>query len=1227
MKKIIYFLSFIIMLQLMPLNYTKAEENIIQIHVSVRGSDGGDGSLQNPLKSIEAAKKEVKKIKSGVKTEVIFHEGEYRITKQVLFDETDSGTETAPVTYKAAEGENVVFKGSVLLDVSKFEPVSDENIYKRLPDESAEHVGELSLSKQGIRSAVPIGYGNYTTDPVNSNQLYLNGAEQTLARWPNAGYSTDFETISSTDAIFAAPSRVANWKSADDIRIGGFPCIDYAYDRARVSKIDLGDNSITLNKVDLFGNIGVSGRRWFAYNLLEELDMPGEWYIDKDTNMLYYYPMQPLTETSLEMSVLTDAMLYFKNCAYINFEGISVRQTCGDAIFLETCSDLSFSGMNFSDIGRSAFGADKYVPSHVNKNITVDKCNFNNIGSTAVTAFAGNADTLEPGNYVVKNSLFNNLSRFRLAYAPGVDMSGAGNSVFNCTMSGSAAQMIVIKGSEHTVMYNEFFDSCRELNDTGVIYSFGNAAYRGNEVAYNYIHDYIQPENTAGLLCGVYLDNGISGWSVHHNIIKNMPRGVFVNGGQDNNIYNNIIVESPKGIQFGTCANNKTYDAAIYKKALEYAKENPIYFEKYSEMKKIDLENTTLRNNTVTGNLLVNSSGNVFEDNDFIKWSGKGTDNKKSNNVISDSLADFEDAENGIYSLRADSTILNKIPELADIRTEKMGVKQTETLYDEFAKVYPYNGQQNVSEKELILTWTYPRYADRFHVTVSTDSKMQNIVFEGDSIKNYIKPKNIKTGKNKYYWQVDAYHGSDLINSYRPDNGMPYMFVTSLYDTLDKSRLNKNIYKAKETLSGLIEGDNPGECEIGAIELLKKAIDSAVETSKLKYGDQKLVEDENDKLKKAVNTVSVKINKGYSGLDDLLDSPDNWETNKSDSTTVADGKIILSSGSNRVGTISDIKNYYIYKYRMNIGLNDNGGAGIALRQSSFADSWDSGIKSYLIIIKKDIIELHVYNAQERGIVRTVANKYIEPGEWFDIETGAIDVDGGVQILVRINGTVLFNYLDTTRNDASGGIMQFSNLGCDYVEVGESSEIPKLDENIIRKSKAEKEVPKEIQLSELVGENMYDSNNGTTIFKDSILELKGNGENNSFVLKKKLSDAEICNVNVMLVPGADGQSFCLCADNDALGNSNSYKFNVTNDFVELKRNSVQGDIILCRVPNKYFYEGKWTSVIFGAYYTGNGTRIMLYADGYKVIDCIDAHKFAEIRYLKFYDNSLKGIKLK
>ena len=85
--------------------------------------------------------------------------------------------------------------------------------------------------------------------------------------------------------------------------------------------------------------------------------------------------------------------------------------------------------------------------------------------------------------------------------------------------------------------------------------------------------------------------------------------------------------------------------------------------------------------------------------------------------------------------------------------------------------------------------------------------------------------------------------------------------------------------------------------------------------------------------------------------------------------------------------------------------------------------------------------------------------------------------------------------------------------------------------------------------------------------------------------------------------------------------------MTNDFVELKRNSVQGNIILCRVPNKYFYEGKWTSVIFGAYYTGNGTRIMLYADGYKVIDCIDAHTFAEIRYLKFYDNSLKGIKLK
>ena len=62
---------------------------------------------------------------------MIFSEGVYRFSETVSFSAKDSGTETAPVIYRAADGERVVFSGAVELDLSNAELVSDPEILER----------------------------------------------------------------------------------------------------------------------------------------------------------------------------------------------------------------------------------------------------------------------------------------------------------------------------------------------------------------------------------------------------------------------------------------------------------------------------------------------------------------------------------------------------------------------------------------------------------------------------------------------------------------------------------------------------------------------------------------------------------------------------------------------------------------------------------------------------------------------------------------------------------------------------------------------------------------------------------------------------------------------------------------------------------------------------------------------------------------------------------------
>ena len=85
----------------------------------------------------------------------------------------------------------------------------------------------------------------------------------------------------------------------------------------RIKDIDVKNKTITTVDSATFGV--AEGQRFMAYNLLEELDSPGEWYIDREKEILYFYPTCDIKDTDMMISQLSEPIIKVENCANVNF--------------------------------------------------------------------------------------------------------------------------------------------------------------------------------------------------------------------------------------------------------------------------------------------------------------------------------------------------------------------------------------------------------------------------------------------------------------------------------------------------------------------------------------------------------------------------------------------------------------------------------------------------------------------------------------------------------------------------------------------------------------------------------------------------------------------------------------------------------------------------------------------------------------------------------------------
>ncbi len=144
-------------------------------------------------------------------------------------------------------------------------------------------------------------------------------------------------------------------------------------------------------------------------------------------------------------------------------------------------------------------------------------------------------------------------ARVDRTYAPAVHLDGVGIRVAHCLFHNSPHQAMRIEGYEHTVELNEFHSVVYESDDQSGIDLWGNPAYRGIVLRYNFFHHIGSGHDVAGQ-AGIRLDDFISRVLMYGNVFYRAAGGKFggiqIHGGKDNIADNNLLIDCKHAVSF-----------------------------------------------------------------------------------------------------------------------------------------------------------------------------------------------------------------------------------------------------------------------------------------------------------------------------------------------------------------------------------------------------------------------------------------------------------------------------------------------------------------------------------------------------------------------------------------------------------------------------------------------------------------------------------------------------
>lgn len=302
-------------------------------YVSPSGNDRWSGTLavpdaansDGPFATLERARDVIRKLKleEGLKESatVLVRGGKYFQDHTIVFTAQDSGTSEFPIYYQAYPGEKPILSGARKV------------------------TGWRSYQGKIIQASVPDARGG----KWKSRQLFLNGQRQIRARTPNLDPSDPMyegwafvegpaEKESSTVFRYKSGSFLHHWAKPTEGEVvfyqGGWGSWRST---VPIQSVNEHDDSITLVRPGMQFDLAPwyylpvpfsPGNAFYLENLLEELDQPGEWCLDSEDGMLYFWPPAGSLNTSDEIVLpALDCLVDILGTSWLQFSGFTFTET------------------------------------------------------------------------------------------------------------------------------------------------------------------------------------------------------------------------------------------------------------------------------------------------------------------------------------------------------------------------------------------------------------------------------------------------------------------------------------------------------------------------------------------------------------------------------------------------------------------------------------------------------------------------------------------------------------------------------------------------------------------------------------------------------------------------------------------------------------------------------------------------------------------------------------
>ena len=687
------------------------------LYVSTEGNDSWSGdNIDKPFATLERARGEMRRLKregglpeGGVT--VWIRGGTYGFEEPFKLTEEDSGSKDAPIIYRAYTNEDVRLSGGRRLRQEWFVPVSDREILGRIIDEDArKEVLQANLKEHGITDYGELSRHGYVYNErkLPQMELYINGEHMKLGRWPNDDFVNMAEVIDegpkrANEGEFTgmrtgadAPDfwtrggvfrydfdRPELWSQADDIWLAGSFNEAWEWTYKKVASIDTKAKTITFRSGEYTGLRASENSFFCAENLLEEIDVPGEYYIDRNAGILYVLPPESFGRANPDIivSMLKTPMIVLDEVSNVTFRDIIF--TTGRNIAI-SCNDTDGVRIENCEVRNFSFGGIRLSGS----NNTVSGCHLHHIGGTVVRVSGGDMMKLTPGNNAVENCHIHDFSHWNKVYNPAVSVRGVGNRVSHCLIHNGPHQGISTSGNDHLFEYNEFFGVPDEIWDMATIYSVSGRSphQRGTVVRRNFFHHI--GLNGRNKMAGVYPDDMTMGWVIEENVFYKIgvPQSrncwaVFNHGGSYIRTRNNIFIDCTSPFTMAYPFNSyfessfPRYQNSWQDLFARYDFANMPHGKKYPELLLLLKEDRkSPDSNTFKRNLIYNpTTPREFEGGFEVNY-GPEELLQASDNWVAEEDPGFMNFGTMDFTLRKDAAVFKKIPGFKQIPFDEIGL-------------------------------------------------------------------------------------------------------------------------------------------------------------------------------------------------------------------------------------------------------------------------------------------------------------------------------------------------------------------------------------------------------------------------------------------------------------------------------------------------------------------------------------------------------------------------